>query len=169
VPSLLADAVVRRHERDGLVPAADFAAAVRRRSLASDLPRPYRPTEGLVGEVVRCGSGSPRPLGVSAFARCRFRAESGSFVPASPATLFLIPADCKRMAIFVAVHPLSLAAVLRAIVPEGKGVLCLKFIVLRLRSRNLVVVATRAQSSYSSRCSLCFSSATDTSIGPRLL
>jgi len=87
---------------------------------------------------------SQRPLGWGAFARFSSGAKSGSFLPASPSPLFLIPANCKRMATFRRHAHQSLPAFLRAIVPDGKSALCLKLIILVFRPRILAVMATCA-------------------------
>ena len=95
----------------------------------------------LMGALGCSSSGLQRSLGYGASVLCSFRAEFSTFLPASSPSLFLIPADLKRMATFGGHACLSLPTVLRAIVPEGKGVPCLKFTIPIFNSRIPAVMA----------------------------
>ena len=130
MPSVLSVAVIRRHERDDLLPPADFPAHVRGCALPSDPPRHHRLPEG-PSAIVGCSSlGPEKSLGWRTSVCGSSRAKSRSLLPASPSSLFLIPVGYKRMATFGGHACVSLPTALRGIIPEGGGVLCVKSIIL---------------------------------------
>jgi hypothetical protein len=144
LPSARSGACVCRHPRDALVAPTDVPAAVRRRSLSSDLSCDCCSIEGPAGKLGHPSSGSQRSLGCSASAGSRFRAKSGCLVPASTTSLFLNTANCKRRAVSDRLACLSRFVILRANVSEGKGVLCKQFMVLVFHPGVPVMVATCA-------------------------
>jgi len=139
--SLLSVAFVCGDDRGGFLPPGNVPADVRSSALAGDLSCGYRLPEGSPSVVGCSSSGLQRSLGYGASVLCSFRAEFSTFLPASSPSLFLIPADLKRMATFGGHACLSLPTVLRAIVPEGKGVPCLKFTIPIFNSRIPAVMA----------------------------
>lgn len=130
VPSLLSAAFVCRNARDGLLPPADLSADDRGCALAGNLSSCYRLPHGVPTLLDRPNPEPAEWLGQRTAVRGRFGAESRSFLPASPSTLFLIPVGYNRAAALGGHACVFLPTVLRAAVPEGKGVPCLRFIIL---------------------------------------
>jgi hypothetical protein len=128
MPALLSIAFARWYQRDDCSPVDRRPAGICSSACAGNLPHRRRISRSASSFLDFSVFRSPPNLGFCTLARGDWRAKSRSFLPAAPTHLFLISADGKSMAPLLDGHAfVCFLTVLRAMVPEGKGVLCLKF------------------------------------------